>query len=75
MTDDKEIELARRLLSVAVAPLMDAIIDGGDFNRKTRRTWKASGGGKQTARDLVNSLYGATYDGKAVYSALAPYLF
>jgi hypothetical protein len=40
-----------------------------------RRSWHKLGGGSQTARDLVNSLYGATYDGKAVYSSLIPYLF
>jgi hypothetical protein len=74
MTDDKEIRLARGLLQAAVAPRMNAIIKER-FNRKIRRTWDASGGGDQTARDLVDSLYGATFDGKAVYSALAPYLF
>jgi hypothetical protein len=74
MTDDKEIRLARELLQAAVAPRMNAII-AERFNRKIRRTWDASGGGDQTARDLVNSLYGATFDGEAVYSALAPYLF
>jgi len=75
MTDDKEIELARELLTRAVAPRMDSIIETEKFNRRIRRTWKASGGGAKTARDLVNSLYGATYDGKAHYSALSPYLF
>ncbi len=74
MTDDTEIQLARRLLPVAVAPRMNAIIKEG-FNRDMRRRWTASGGGDQTARDLVNSLYGATFDGKAAYSALAPYVF
>jgi hypothetical protein len=76
MTDDQEIELARGLLPLAVAPRMDAIItEPKKFNRHIRRTWEASGGGTRTARDLVNSLYGATYDGKAPYSTLAPYLF
>src|SRR5262249_15188642 len=42
MTDDKEIELARSLLSAAVAPRMDAVIIEGGFNRQTRRMWKAS---------------------------------
>jgi hypothetical protein len=35
----------------------------------------AAGRGDQTARDLVNSLYGATFDGRAAYSALDAYLF
>ncbi len=73
MKDDKEIQLARAPLAAAVAPLMNAIVK--DFNRHIRRTWDRSGGGDQTARDLVNSLYAATYDGNAIYSALAPYLF
>jgi hypothetical protein len=59
MTDDKEIELARSLLTAAVAPRMDTIVNEGGFNREIRRKWNAFGGGKQTARDLVNSLYGA----------------
>jgi hypothetical protein len=75
MTDDKEIELARQLLPGAVAPRMESIIEAGKFNRDIRRKWKATGGGAKMARDLVNSLYGATYDGKAPYSNLVPYLF
>ena len=59
MTDDKEIELARSLLTAAVAPRMDTIVNEGGFNREIRRKWNAFGGGKQTAHDLVNSLYGA----------------
>jgi len=73
MTDDKEIQLARGLLPAAVAPRMNGIVE--TFNREIRRKWKRFGGGDQTARDLVNSLYGATYDGKAPYSVMAPYLF
>ncbi len=73
MTDDKEFQLARTLLPAAVAPRMNEIVQ--NFNRHMRRTWDRFGGGAQTASDLVNSLYGATYDGKVVYSALAPYLF
>ena len=30
------------------------------FNRAMRRSWHKLTGGRQTARDLVNSLYGAT---------------
>jgi hypothetical protein len=58
---------------------MDSIIERlsheGRLNRHKRRLWAAAGSGDQTARDLVNSLYGATIDGKAPYSVLAPYLF
>jgi hypothetical protein len=76
--DRNEIELAREPLIAAIAPLMDAIMKKNEnqkFNRTMRRSWHKLGGGNQTARDLVNSLYGATYDGKAVYSSLDPYLF
>ena len=73
MLDTSEVQLMRELLPPAVAPRMDAIAD--KLNRKKRRLWTVSGGGAQTARDLVNSLYGATFDGRAVYSALDPYLF
>jgi hypothetical protein len=52
---------------------MDAIV--ATLNREKRRYWDAAGRGAKTARDLVNALYGATFDGKAVYSALDAYLF
>jgi hypothetical protein len=73
MADTDEIRLMRDLLPRAVAPRMDAIVE--TLNRRTRRLWAASGRGAKTARDLVNSLYGATFDGKAHYSALEAYLF
>lgn len=73
MLDTEEVRLMRDLLPPAVAPRMDAIVE--KLNRNTRRLWHASGRGTQTARDLVNSLYGAIFDGKAVYSALDAYLF
>ena len=73
MLDTEEVRLMRDLLPPAVAPRMDAIVE--KLNRKKRRLWDASGRGAQTARDLINSLYGATFDGRAVYSALDPYLF
>ena len=52
---------------------MNAIV--AKLNRKTRKLWAAIGGGDQTARNIVNSLYGAIIDGKSIYSALDPYLF
>jgi hypothetical protein len=73
MLDDTEVRLMRGLLPPAVAPLMDEII--AKRNRHERRVWVAGGGGNRTALDLVKSLYAATIDGKAVYSALDPYLF
>src|SRR5208282_6305785 len=73
MLDTDEVRLMRDLLPSAVAPRMDAIVQ--KLNRKKRRLWDASGGGAKTARDLVNELYGATFDGRAVYSALDAYLF
>jgi hypothetical protein len=73
MLDTNELRLMRDLLPPAVGPRMDAIVE--KRNRKTRRLWDASGRGAKTARDLVNSLYGATFDGRAVYSALDAYLF
>ena len=73
MLDTDEIKLMRGLLPPAIAPLMDAIIDGQ--NRHTRRLWDKAGRGEKTARDLVNSLYGATFDGQAHYAAFDAYLF
>jgi hypothetical protein len=73
MLDTDEVNLMRTLLPQAVAPRMDTLVK--KLNRKTRRLWDASGRGAQMARDLINSLYGATFDGRAYYSALDPYLF
>lgn len=73
MVDTNEVRLMRDLLHPAVAPRMDAIVQG--LNREKRRSWNAAGRGKKTARDLVYALYGATFDGKAAYSALDAYLF
>lgn len=73
MLDTDEIQLMRKLLPQAVAPRMDAIVE--KLNRKTRRLWDACGGGNQTARDLVDALYSASFDGRVVHSALDPYLF
>jgi hypothetical protein len=67
MVDHDEIRLMRKLLPPAVAPHMDALMEK-NFNRETRRAWNASGRGDQTALDLVNSFYGATFDGNAVRS-------
>jgi hypothetical protein len=74
MADVTEVRLMRDLLSKAVAPRMNAIV-GNNYNRKLRRKWNGCGGGEQTARDLVNSLYGATFDGEATYSTLEAFLF
>ena len=73
MLDTDEVRLMRDLLPPAVAPRMDAIVE--KLNREKRRLWDASGRGAKTARDLVNALYGAIFDGRAVYSALDAYLF
>jgi hypothetical protein len=73
MLDANEVRLMRDLLPPAVAPQMDAIAE--KFNRNKRRVWRRAGGGIETARSLVNSLYGATFDGEAVYSALDVFLF
>jgi hypothetical protein len=73
MLDTDEIRLMRNLLPQAIAPRMDAIIE--KLNLRLRQIWNSAGGGAKIARDLVNSLYGAIFDGEAAYSALDPYLF
>jgi hypothetical protein len=73
MLDVDEIRLMKGLLPPAIAPLMDAIVE--HENRDVRRLWKKAGRGEKTARDLVNSLYGATFDGQAAYTAFDAYLF
>ena len=75
MLDRDEISLMRKMLPPAIAPRMDTIIREITLNREWRRSFAASGGSKKLASDLVNSVYAATFDGKAVYSALDAYLF
>ena len=74
MADLEEVELMRVLLVRALAPHFDLIVGTLTLNRAKRRLWAASGGGAKLARDLVNSLYGATFDGKAVYSRMDAFL-
>jgi hypothetical protein len=73
MLDTDEIKLMRQLLPPSIAPLMDAIV--AKENRHIRRLWDKAGRGEKTARDLVNSLYGVTFDGQAAYTAFDAYLF
>jgi hypothetical protein len=73
MVDTDEVRLMRGLLPPAIAPLMDSIVE--KENRHVRRLWKKAGRGEKTARDLVNSLYSATFDGQADYSTFDAYLF
>lgn len=73
--DLNEIRLMRDILPGAVAPEMERIVGELNFNRHKRRLWKASGGGEKVAQDLINALYGATFDGQASYASLAAYLF
>lgn len=73
MVDVDEVRLMRGLLPPAIAPLMDAIVE--KENRHTRRLWEKAGRGEKMARDLVNSLYGATFDGQADYASFDAYLF
>jgi hypothetical protein len=73
MLDADEVRLMRNLLPQAVAPQMDAIVE--QLDPSLRRIWDGAGGGATTARELVNALYGAIFDGKGSYSALDAYLF
>jgi hypothetical protein len=71
MADANEVVLMRELMPPALAPYMDAAV--ASLNRQNRRHWERAGGGARTARRLVTALYGATFDGKAIYSALEAY--
>jgi hypothetical protein len=63
--DPSEIVGLRTVLPLAIAAQYDAIIANHPTNRVGRRLWKKSGRGLGTARDFVNSLYGAIFDGEA----------
>jgi hypothetical protein len=72
MLDNDEVLLMRDLLPVAVAPRFEAIV--APLSRHDRRLFKAAGGGLGVAKDFVNSLYGATLDGKASYAVIDVYM-
>ena len=65
MADQTEVLLMRKRLPAAIAPRFDEIVSSTKLTRVQRRLWKKSGGGLGTARDLVNSLYGATFDNRS----------
>ena len=68
MTDPKEVLLMRDLLPAAVAPRFETIVES--LNRHSRRLFKKAGGGTGVAKDLVDSLYGATFLNKTGCTAL-----
>jgi hypothetical protein len=68
MTDQQEVLLLKGALPAAVAAQYDAITSG--WRRHDRRAFRATGGSKNLARDFVNSLYAATFEGKARFGAL-----
>jgi hypothetical protein len=62
--DPNEVVRLRTELPPALAARYDEIVSSSKTTRVQRRLWKKVGGGLGTARDFVNSLYGATFDGK-----------
>jgi hypothetical protein len=62
--DPTEVIGLRTELPPAIAARYDEIVANFPTNRTGRRLWKKSGRGLGTARDFVNSLYGATFDKK-----------
>jgi len=63
--DPTEVIGLRTSLTPVIAARYNEIVANFKTNRVGRRLWKKSGGGLGTARDFVNSLYGATFDRKA----------
>jgi hypothetical protein len=63
--DPSEVVGLRTALPPAIAARYDEIVAKFPTDRVARRLWKKSGRGLGTARDFVNSLYGATFDKKA----------
>ncbi len=72
MADKTEVLLMKDRLPAVVAPRFEQIV--APMNRHHRRLFKAAGGGLGVARDFVESLYGATFLGKASFSALEAFV-
>ena len=62
--DPTEVVGLRTALPPAIAARYDEIVANFKTDRIARRLWKKEGRGLGTARDFVNSLYSATFDGK-----------
>jgi hypothetical protein len=65
MKDKTEVLRLRTALPPAIAARFDEIVATFKMDRTARRLWKKEGRGLGTARDFVNSLYGASFDKKA----------
>jgi len=72
MADQQEILLLKGDLPPAVAMQYDAIVAA--WNRHQHRRMNALGGTQKLARDFVNSLYAATFEGEASFGALAAFV-
>jgi hypothetical protein len=72
MTDKSEVLLMKDRLPPVIAPRFEEIV--APMNRHNRRLFQAAGGGLGLAKDFVASLYGATFLGKAAFSALEAFL-
>jgi hypothetical protein len=68
MRDTDELLLMQRLLPAAIAPRFDVIAES--LNRHDRCRFHKGGGGLSIARDLVNSLYKATFLSTTGFTAL-----
>ncbi len=72
MADKSEVILMKDKLHCVIAPRFEEIV--APMNRPNRRLFQAAGGGLGVAKDFVGSLYGATFFGKAAFSALEAFL-
>lgn len=63
LNDSAEVIHLKCPLAQALAPRFDQIIDRRNPNRRLRRLYERTGGSQKLAKDLVNSLYGATFEG------------
>jgi hypothetical protein len=73
MVDPTEVLLMRNRLPLAIGPRFDEIVSS-KVNRHARRLWKKSGAGLGTARDFVESLYGATFDKRSDLTAMDAFI-
>src|SRR6266702_3281195 len=63
LNDSAEIIHLKVPLAQALAPRFDEIVERRNPNRHLRRLYEKTGGSAKLAKDLVDSLYGATFEG------------
>jgi Protein of unknown function (DUF2971) len=74
LNDSSEVIHLKESFIRELAPIFDQQIEEHKPNRHLKRLFQREGGVQKLARDFVNSLYGATFEGEAQFGPLDAYV-